>query len=417
MPLQISDLNEYQWLWKTGRDPSTGERTTVSDALSVPDAPLLFPKVVSNIVKEAVEPLLVGTSLLQRVQHSYGQHITFPAVGALVAADIAEGQEYPERNLQMGGSTVTASIGKSGVAVAITEEMVRYSQFDIIGMHLRAAGKALGRWKEQKIFNMIRKMGVPCFDNINPTKSLYGPLTGRDVNGSPNGSITMDNIFDAYAQVVTQGFMPNVILMHPLTWAIWCKDATLRAFVLANGGGVFFASWTGNPAGRAPWGQGSPDQKAGYSGGQTITPGKTPDGGISPSGLASSALSAFAQNQTGAPVMPGYMNVPFMIIVSPLVWFDPHRKLTDIYLFEAGELGALIVDEDITTEEFRDPRVDITKIKIRERYGLAIFHEGQAIATLKNVHVVSNEVVLPAQATLAVSSGWTAIDPATALEL
>ena len=417
MPLQISDLNEYQWLWKTGRNPQTGDKVSVSDALSVPDAPLLFPKVVSNIVKEAIEPLLVGTSLLQRIQHSYGQTITFPAVGALVAADIGEGQEYPERNLQMGGSTVTASIGKSGVAVAITEEMVRYSQFDVIGMHLRAAGKALGRWKEQKIFNMIRKMGVPVFDNINPTSSLYGPMTGRDVNGAPNGSVTMDNIFDAYAQVVTQGFMPNVILMHPLTWAIWCKDATLRAFVLANGGGVFFASWTGNPAGRAPWGQGSPDQKMGYSGGQNINPAKTPDGGTSPSGLASTALTSFAQNQTGSPILPGYMNVPFMIIVSPLVWFDPHRKLTDIYLFEAGELGALIVDEDVTTEEFRDPRVDITKIKIRERYGLGLFHEGQAIATLKNVHVVGNEVVLPAQATLAVSSGWTAIDPATALEI
>ncbi|MCF1193222.1 hypothetical protein LRR18_16655, partial [Mangrovimonas sp. AS39] len=70
--------------------------------------------------------------------------IAFPTMtGVLHAADVMEGMAYPERQLTIGGSEAQARIGKSGVAIAITEEMVRYSQFDVIGMHLRAAGAAL----------------------------------------------------------------------------------------------------------------------------------------------------------------------------------------------------------------------------------------------------------------------------------
>ena len=114
MSLEIKDAKQLEYLWKNNGRFEDGQ-FSIEDALSVPNAPMLMPKVISNIVKEAVEPLLVGTSLLQRINYSYGQTITFPAVGSLVAADIAEGMEYPERSLQMGGATVTASIGKSGM--------------------------------------------------------------------------------------------------------------------------------------------------------------------------------------------------------------------------------------------------------------------------------------------------------------
>lgn len=418
MDLEIKDVNEVRWMWDTNGLSSEGTPVKLKDALSVPNAPMLFPKVISNIVKEAQEPLLVGTSLLQRINYSYGQTITFPAVGALVAADIAEGQEYPERSLQMGGATVTATVGKSGIAVRVTEEMVRYSQFDVIGMHLRAAGRALARHKEVKIFNFIRAMGVTAFDNLQPTRSLFGVCTGRDMQGAANGAVTMDDIFDAFAQIVTQGYMPNTLLMHPLTWTMFVKDAQLRNFVQANGGGVFFASWTGNPAGQAPWANSS-QGGLGVASGQTLTPGQTSTGDTSPgAGTAASALNAYPANINSGPVLPSYMNVPFRIIVSPFVPFDPRRKLTDIYMFDSSELGVLVVDEDLTTEEWNDPKVDIMKIKLRERYGIGILNEGQAIAVLRNVHCVPNEVALPAQATIDMSgSALHKIPAGTALSI
>jgi len=394
------ELRNFEYVWRNNGSAEAGEKLKLTDALSTPNAPMLLPKVISNIVKEAQEPLLVGTSLLQRINFSFGQTITFPAMGALEAGDIAEGQEYPEKALSMGGGTTTANIGKSGIAVKVTDEMIRYSQFDVIGMHLRAAGRALARHKEQKIFNHIRSLGTVAFDNADPTNSAFGVTHGRSLGGGANGSVIMDDIFDAYAQVLAQGFFPNTLLMHPLTWTMFIKDPTLRAFVLENGGGTFFATWNGNPGTRAPW-DNSSQGGLGFSGGQAINQGNTAGG--NPSGQPLSALSEYSQVQTGAPILPSYFNVPFRIIVSPFVRYDAATRLTDIIMFDSSELGVLVVDEDVTTEEFDDPSVDIRKIKIRERYGIGILNEGLAIAVLKNVRVVPNEIVLPAQANIDVT--------------
>jgi hypothetical protein len=404
MNFKFNDYNHANSVWRnSGKDFVTGrglenkdERMSINDAIAVPNAMQFLPRVLENIVKEAVEPLLVGTSLLQKVEYRAGITITFPAVGALTAADIAEGQSYPEVQLQIGGATVTASIGKVGLAVKITEEMVRYSQFDVINLHLRAAGRALARHKEKKIFNFISAMGTVAFDNANPTNSLFGVTHGRDLDGSPNGSIVMDDIFDAWGQIISQGFMPNTLLMHPLTWVMFVKDATLRAFALASGGGTFFASHSGNPVGRAPW-DASNQGKMGLGGGREITPGENA------AGEPASPLSEFDQTINSAPNLPNYLGIPFRIIVSPFVRYDTVNKLTDILMFDSNELGALIEDEAITTDEWNDQSTDIRKIKFRERYGIGIFNEGQGIVTMKNIKLGTNQIVLPAQSNIDIS--------------
>ena len=76
----------------TKKDQKIGYRDMV-DALSTPDASILIGRVVSNVVKEAIEPLLVGSSLLHTIRFSAGQQITFPAAGAFTAEDIPEGGE------------------------------------------------------------------------------------------------------------------------------------------------------------------------------------------------------------------------------------------------------------------------------------------------------------------------------------
>ena len=393
---QLKDAAELQHIFKNnGKHPSAVDdkgnpaKMTVQDAISVPNAPMLFPKVINNIVREAIEPLLIGTSLLQRIDYKYGQTIVFGATGALEAADIAEGQEYPEKQLQFGAGTVTATIGKSGVAVKVTEEMIRYSQFDVIGMHLRAAGRALARHKEIKIFNLIRTQGVTIFDNKTPTSSLKGVTTGRDLTGAANGSLTVDDIFDAWAHILMQGFMPDTLIMHPLTWSMFVKDATLRSFVLANGGGSFFSTWNGNPMGGWPsWANAS-------QGGMGVSPGQNLVPGGNAAGLTATTTLEQSQTQTGAPVFPSYGQSGLSVVVTPFVPFDPVKKTTDIYLCSRADLGFLIVDEDPSVEEFDDPARDLRKIKIRERYALAMNNEGMAVGVLRNVKVVPNEIVLP----------------------
>jgi len=404
METRIEDAKYYQFIFQNnGVSPDGSARMKIEDMIATQTASQWMPKVISNIVKESMEPILVGTRLLQRLNYSYGQVITFGAMGAMTAADIPEGGEFPERSVQPGGATVQATVGKSGLAVKFTDEMIRYSQFDVMGLHLREAGRALARHKELKIFNMIRNMGVKVFDNVSPTASIKGVTTGRDLTGSGNGSITMDDVFDTFAQVMVQGFVPDTLLMHPLTWIMFVKDPVLRTFAINSGGGTFFAGWTGNPN-QVSWMNSLRGGMAGGAG-QNIVPGGNA------AGLSATEVEGYHPQMDSAPVLPNYLGLPFRIIVSPFVYFDPRRMLTDIYVFDSNELGALVVDEEVRTDEWTDPRNDIRKVKLWERYGLAMFHEGQQAAVIKNVHVVPNEIVLPARTSIDVSGSVAAISP------
>jgi hypothetical protein len=72
--------------------------------------------------------------------------------------------------------------------------------------------------------------------------------TGRNYKGQFNGSMTVDDIFDMYAAVLLNGFVPDTMLIHPMAWLMWVKDPILREFAIQAGGGSFFANFTGNPA-------------------------------------------------------------------------------------------------------------------------------------------------------------------------
>jgi hypothetical protein len=298
---------------------------------------------------------------------------------------MAEGQEYPEFGVQVGSGTVTANIGKSGLALKVTEEMVKYSQWDVIGLHLRQAGRAMARHKERKIFDMINNMGVVIFDNDTPNNSEIGRSSGRGLDGNGNGSFTVDDMFDMYAKTLERGFTPNVILCHPLAWATFLKDPNLREMALQSGGTM------------GAWFNGLPNN---------VSP-STPDvwkslGRMQGPTAADPSEAERVGTQQSTITMPGMF--PFgglRIIPSPFVPFDSGTKKTSIIMMDTTELGAIVVAEDPMSEEWNDPARDIMKIKIRERYGMVLFNEGLAVSVAKNISIDPNEIVLPPQATIA----------------
>jgi hypothetical protein len=101
---------------------------------------------------------------------------------------------------------------------------------------------------------------------------------------------------------------------------------------------------------------------------------------------------------TSAPILPSYLGLPFRILVSPFVRFDPESRVTDIMMFNSKNLGALIVHEEPQVKTVEDNRYALTEMTIEETYGFGILNEGQAIAVAKNVSVLPNEFVLPARA-------------------
>jgi hypothetical protein len=70
----------------------------------------------------------------------------------------------------------------------------------------------------------------------------------RNYKSQLNGSMTVDDIFDMYAALLLNGFVPDTMLVHPMAWLMWVKDPVIREFAIQAGGGSFFAQFTGNPA-------------------------------------------------------------------------------------------------------------------------------------------------------------------------
>jgi len=224
--------------------------------------------------------------------------------------------------------------------------------------------------------------------------------------------MVMDDLFDVLAASMHNGYQPDTILVHPLTWLMWVKDPVMRAFALQNGAGSFFQQWQGQPAQPNPFDNGG---RTSVSNGRDIVPGPSGSGAGNAAGAAASPVADYSQVMNSAPSLPSYFPFPFRIVVSPFMPFDPDTLLTDVVVFQSGALGALLVDEALTTDEWTDPRVDVRKIKLRERYGIAIYDEGQGVMVARNVKVTPNQVVLPATATYNVSNGIAAIPAATSV--
>ena len=99
---------------------------------------------------------------------------------------------------------------------------------------------------------------------------------------------------------------------------------------------------------------------------------------------------------TSTPILPNYLGIPFRILVSPFVHFDPESRTTDVLMFNSKNLGALIVDEDPHVKSWEDGQYNILNMSVEETFGLGILQEGQAIAVAKNVKIRPNEFVMPA---------------------
>jgi hypothetical protein len=80
---------------------------------------------------------------------------------------------------------------------------------------------------------------------------------------------------------------------------------------------------------------------------------------------------------TSSPVIPNYLGLPFRILVSPFVAFDPETRTTDIMMFNSKNLGALIVAEEPHVKSWEDGQYNIMNMSIEETFGFGILQEGR----------------------------------------
>jgi hypothetical protein len=313
-------------------------RVTIKEAFASPDAAILFPKVISRTLREAAEPQLLVTPLLSVVRLGKGRSLEFPAVNAIQAAEIPEGQEYPEQALAF-AKQVEGKVSKKGVKLAFTEEVIADSLWDIVGLHVRAAGRAMARLKEQIALSRFKDAATVVFDNDD---AGFDDTTGIDVDGNANGTITWDDVVDMAAVLMAENHVPTDFIMHPLMWSVFLKDAIFHMGGAASG---VATSWGYRP--------------------------QSPEGAL---------------NSTA----PMGLNV----IVSPFVSFTAKSGQTpaksDLFLIDRNEVGTLLVRDDMSTDQFDDASRDIRQLKMKERYDIVMMGDGEGITVVKNVSLARN---------------------------
>ena len=400
-------FSNYRYMWRNGgqllEDPGR-EPLRMADAIAIPESTSWIPKIVNETITEAVEPLLVAMSLFETVPYKPGVVVGGQVVGAL--GDnfaIPEEGEYPEVRVQVGPGTQITSTGKYGLAIRFTEEILRYASYNVVQTHVRAASRALARFKEAMAWNLLSSEGVVTHDNKTPNQSRFGVTQGRSLTGAANGTLTADDVFEVFAHAIENGYNIDTLCVHPLSWLMLVRDPILRYFALhTDRGGSWFNQWQGQP--------GKPDQ-SNTMGGKGLAGGKNLN---VPGELGTpAAANAFSQVANSAMGFPSYWYTPFRVLVSPMVPFDVTNNCTDM-IFISGSAGYYLDDEALATEEWKDPEHDIQKIKMRERYSLQIREEGQNVFVMKNVKVDSNSIVLPMTATIASSGTIGAITRTTA---
>lgn len=323
-------VEKFTSMMKNGQ--TRENRVTVSEALTTADANILLPKVISTVITEAAEPLYLASQFFKQVQINEGRSMEFIHFGAIRAFEIAEGQEYPNQSLNLtkeGAGAVDVRVRKYGLKVQITDEMISDSQWDVIGLHLEAAGRAMARKKEEVIFHEFSTHGHIVYDADKFALGEEGYPTGRGFDGNLNGTLSADDLVDMAVSIMSAGFTPTDIIMHPLCWALFAKNEALLG----------------------------------------------------------ASVAAFGQGQAGQdPRQFGTSNaLGLNVIFSPFVPFNQAEKKFDFYIVDRNNIGVLLVKDPISTEQFDDPLRDIQTLKVKERYGVGILNGGLGLAIARNI--------------------------------
>lgn len=312
------------------------ELPNIKEFLSTPSAKVLIPRLIVGTARKAAEPLYIGSRMFKPINMPHtGDMYKFPSFSTGFRADfVGEGEQYPRMRIDtQEHESAEIRVRKSGIQFDLTEEVVNYSQWDIISMYTEEAGRAMARHKEQQAFYNMKRHGHTVFDNnsANPEAKT----TGCDEYGNLNGTMSVEDFLDLLIALHFNGFTPTTVLMHSLVWPMFARQGIMAGNI-----------------------------------------NQTPQTKESPTSVV---LGPGAAN--------GRLPFSLQIELSPFIPFDEEAKTHDLFAVDENNVGVEIVKEALKQMNFDDPERDIKSIKLREMYGLGVLYEGTAIASAKGLRL------------------------------
>ena len=343
--------------------------TSVSEALTSTDVIQLIPKVIEGQLREAAEPEYLATRFMNVVHVDGGSSVTYviPVVGEIHASEVSEGGRYNEDYVDFNtveNGQLEIRVKKIGLKVKITEEAISDSSWDIYGINVRKMGRAMARYKEEWCFNSFSTHGKPVFDNDLRTQMPEAGTHGRDESQAFNDTLTIEDFLDLVLALMSQDQVPTDVIMHPLCWVIFARNAMI-------GNGMTYGAFGAQSV--HPWGavQGTP-------------------------GFAGLAANGEGQKLIMTPdQVQGRLPMPLTINWSPFVKFDKQRKRFDMYVIDRSNVGVIAQKEGLSTDNWTDPERDLRMLKVKERYGVGILDNGRGIAVARNLAVAPTHPVPP----------------------
>lgn len=334
-------------------------RVDLQEAIASTDAIKLFPKIIEGKMIEAAEPVYLGARFFDtiNVPETGGTVYQVPIIGEIYAREVQEGGTYNEQLVDRTTAELKpleVRVQKVGCKVSITEETIKDSSWDILGINVHKMGRAMARYKEELCFNNFTQHGMTIFDNNMRDTIPEAGTTGCGKDGNYNDTLSIEDLVEVILAMMGHDKTPTNIIMHPLTWLIFARNQMI-------GNGMSFGAFGGSNV--HPWGavQGTP----GFA-------------GLSPNASGQKFLLTPESTQN---------RLPFAITVdlSPFVRFDKTTKRFDMYCIDSSSVGCIIQKEGLNSGSWSDPERDIRSLKIKERYGVGIYENGLSIATVKNI--------------------------------
>jgi len=310
----------------------------LKDYIASPQATVLIPKIIVGAARRAAEPVYLASKFFKKVRAKNGTLMITPVIGTMVASELAEGQAPPIQGLDVElmqqQQFVTAT--KKGIRVQITEQYINDSQWDLVTYLIEEAGFAMARLKEQLACIEFSKRGWTVFDNAIRATHPEAGTTGLNYNGNFNDTLSIDDFLDLIIALMNNEKTPTDVLMHPLVWTVFARNGLTGAL----------------------------------------------------SGPTDSTATIQSPNKSfpiGPQAVQGRLPFGLTVNLSPFVPIDTINRRFDMYVIDRNNVGVMVVQDELRTDEFRDPVTDIYNFKMIERYNYGTFDEGRGIAVAKNI--------------------------------
>lgn len=333
----------------TGKDfagnPMRPPHIDLQEAMVSSDASIVFPRVISEILLEPVEPylfLMNNATEEMRLPDKHPLNVEFPSVGILEAFDMPENGEYPSQALAWTQHMQSIRLKKIGLQVPIGDDFIRQSLYPLITIAAKGMKAAVDRKTEGNLYARMVAAAQNVFDNTSDTAAYH--TTGQSSAQAKNYTYSYFDLVKMCGVLLGNKYNPTHFLAHPLMWGIFAQDPILRA-QFYHGGQLGGSVWT--------------------------TPPKFEQQSNFPFGISYVPYYALVYNEASTLTGPG------STLASTLI--------SDLYLIDSKNSLFMAHRGPAELDSMEDWYKDAQTMKIKRHLGIASKDAGRGMVSAKNI--------------------------------